>query len=146
MRIYGCMRTPYSHNSHKVRIVRIGIMQMVLIFGAAVVINVIGTIFIKFGSSKIAAINLSWASIGSIVSNWHILLGIALYAGSFPAYSYILQKMSVSVVYPIFTSLSFAGVVLISVLFLKESLNIAQFLGLALVVGGIVLLSAGATK
>jgi len=121
-------------------------MQMILIFGATVLINVIGTVLIKFGSSKISSINLSLASIWSIISNWHILLGIALYAGSFPAYSYILQKMSVSVAYPIFTSLSFAGVVVISVLFLKESLTMMQFFGLALVIGGIVLLSAGASK
>jgi small multidrug resistance pump len=120
--------------------------MMILIFGATVITNVIGTIFIKLGSSKISGINLSWASIWNILSNWHILLGIALYAGSFPAYSYILQKMSVSVVYPIFTSLSFAGVILISVLFLKESLTLVQFAGLALVIGGIVLLSTGAAK
>ncbi len=120
--------------------------MMILIFAATVVLNVIGTILIKFGSSKISAISFSLASVWNILSNWHILLGIALYVGSFPAYSYILQKMSVSVVYPIFTSLSFAGVVLISVLFLKESLTLIQFAGLALVIGGIVLLSTGAAK
>lgn len=120
--------------------------MMFLIFAVTVVLNVIGTILIKLGSSKISAINFSLGSIGEIISNWHILLGIALYAGSFPAYSYILQKMSVSVAYPIFTSLSFAGVILVSVLFLKESLTILQFFGLIMVIGGIALLSAGAAK
>lgn len=117
-----------------------------LIFAIAVVANAVGTILIKVGSSKIAGISLSPQSIWSIVSNLYIMSGIGLYAASFPAYSYILQKLSVSVAFPVFTSISFAAVILISSLFLKESLTVLQFFGLILVVGGIVLLSAGAAK
>lgn len=115
-------------------------MQLILIFAVAVVANAIGTILIKVGSSKIAGINLSPASIWSVVSNIHIIAGASLYVASFPAYSYILQKMNISVAYPIFTSAAFAAVVLISALFLKESLTVLQFFGLVLVVGGIILL------
>lgn len=117
-----------------------------LIFAVAIAANAAGTILIKLGSSKISAINFSLASIGNILSSWHILLGIALYAASFPAYSYILQKLNVSVAFPVFTSISFAAVILISSLFLKESLTVLQFFGLILVIGGIVLLSTGAAK
>lgn len=120
--------------------------MMILIFAAAIIANTIGTILIKLGSSKISDITFSFASLRNIISSWHILLGVAFYAASFPAYSYILQKMNVSVAYPMFTSMSFAGVILVSTLFLKEELAVMQFLGLALVIGGIVFLSAGATK
>lgn len=120
--------------------------MIILIFAAAVIANTIGTILIKEGSSRISAIGFSLASVLNIISNWQILLGVAFYAASFPAYSYILQKLNVTVAYPVFTSLSFAAVVFISVLFLKESLTILQIFGLILVVGGIVLLSAGAAK
>lgn len=121
-------------------------MQLVLIFAVAVAANAIGTILIKVGSSKIDGISLSPQSVWSIVSNFYIMSGVGLYAASFPAYSYILQKLNVSVAFPMFTSISFAAVILISSLFLKESLTVLQFFGLILVVGGIVLLSAGAAK
>lgn len=116
-------------------------MSLILIFAIAIAANTAGTILIKLGSSRISAIDFSLASVLNILSNWHILSGIALYAASFPAYSYILQKLSVSVAYPVFTSISFAAVILMSSLFLKESLTILQFFGLALVVGGIILLA-----
>lgn len=115
-----------------------------LMFALTVAANTLGTIFIKIGSSKISAINLSLGSIWSIMSNLYVLAGIFFYAASFPAYSYILQRLNVSVAYPIFASAAFAAVILISSLFLKESLTILQIFGLILIIGGIILLAVGA--
>jgi len=47
------------------------------------------------------------------------------------------------VAFPIFTSASFAAVVIVSLFFLKESVSILQAAGLLLVIGGIVLLARG---
>lgn len=118
--------------------------MLILMFAVAVAANTLGTILIKIGSSKISSINLSLGSIWSIMSNSHILAGIFFYAASFPAYSYILQKLNVSVAYPVFASAAFASVILVSSLFLKETLTILQISGLILIIGGIVLLATGA--
>ena len=121
-------------------------MQIILAFAVAVIVGSIGTILIKIGTNKMPAIGFSFQSLWQIATNIYIISGIILYVASFPAYSYILQKMNVSIAYPIFTSLSFATVILISTIFLKESLTIVQILGLLLVVGGISLIGFGAAR
>ncbi|MFA5133654.1 MAG: SMR family transporter [Patescibacteria group bacterium] len=121
-------------------------MQIFLMFALAVAGNALGTILIKFGTGKIAGINFSLESILAILKNFYILAGIIFYAASFPAYNYILQKLNVNVAFPIFTSASFAAVVIISFLFMKETLTILQLLGLILVTGGIVLLTTSGAR
>jgi multidrug transporter EmrE-like cation transporter len=118
-------------------------MQLFLMFALAVGANAIGTILIKIGTGKIGDISFSLSSAADILKNIYILGGILLYAISFPAYNYILQKLNVSVAFPIFMSASFATVVIISFFFLKESVSILQAAGLLLVIGGIVLLARG---
>ncbi|MFH1194049.1 MAG: EamA family transporter [bacterium] len=118
-------------------------MYLFLMFALAVGANAIGTILIKIGTGKIGDISFSSASILDILKNIYILGGLFLYTASFPAYNYILQKLNVSVAFPIFTSVSFAAVVIISFFFLKESISILQAAGLLLVIGGIVLLARG---
>lgn len=117
--------------------------QIIGVFVIAVSANVVGTILIKIGSEKMLPISFSLGSILNILQNFHILGGIFLYAASFPAYSFILQKLNINVAYPVFVSLSFAGVIVVSSLFLKETLTFVQIIGLILVVGGIALLATG---
>jgi len=115
-------------------------------FLLAIAGNAIGTILIKVGTGKIPSINFSLDSIISILRNFYVLGGILLYAASFPAYNYILQKLNVNIAFPIFTSASFAAVIIISFFFLKENLTILQMLGLILVMGGITLLATGGAR
>lgn len=121
-------------------------MTVALVFAAAIAANAIGTVLIKIGTSKIPPVSLSLTSLADIIFNFYILAGVGLYIFSFPAYSFILQKLNVSVAFPIFTSLSFVAVVLLSSFWLRESLTILQIFGLLLVVGGIVFLTFNATK
>lgn len=117
--------------------------MLIIMFALAVGANAIGTILIKIGTGKIGDISFSLASILDILKNIHILGGLFLYTVSFPAYNYILQKLNVNVAFPIFTSASFAGVIIISFFLLKESVSVLQAAGLFMVIGGIVLLARG---
>ena len=121
-------------------------MTVALVFAAAIVANAIGTVLLKIGTSKMPPISLSLSSIADIASNFYILSGIGLYIFSFPAYSFILQRLNVNVAFPTFTSLSLIAVVLLSSFWLRENLTILQIFGLLLVVGGITLLTLNATK
>src|SRR3989344_4543018 len=105
-------------------------MLLAFVFAITIAVGSIGTILIKIGTNKIPAIGFSMESIWQIATNIYILLGIALYAASFPLYSYILQKLNVNIDYPVFTSLSFAAVIILSSLFLKEGLTFFQIIGL----------------
>lgn len=121
-------------------------IMIFLMFTLAVAGNAIGTILIKFGAGKIPSIAFNAESILAILKNFYIVGGILLYAASFPAYNFILQKLNASVAYPIFTSLSFIAVISISSFFLKETLTVAQYFGLILVIGGIALLAGGTAR
>lgn len=113
----------------------------VLAFAFSVLTSAVGTILIKIGSSKMPPIDLlSLKGLWAIMSNWYIFVGIILYGLSFPAYSFVLQKMNVSIAYPLFQGIGFATIVILSLLFLKETLTLWQFVGLLLILGGIVLL------
>ena len=121
-------------------------MQLILSFALAVIVGAAGTILIKIGTNKMPAIGFSLQSLWQIATNIYIILGIILYVASFPAYIFILQKLSVSIAYPVFTSLSFAAVIVLSSLFFKESLTFFQIIGLLLVVGGVALLALNGAK
>jgi small multidrug resistance pump len=66
------------------------------------------------------------------------------YAIAFVALSYVLKLgLPVSVAYAIWAAAGVALVAIIGVVFLKEPLNAAMIAGLALVIGGVVLIELG---
>tara|TARA_B100000315_G_C14411734_1_gene511294 strand:- start:187 stop:549 length:363 start_codon:yes stop_codon:yes gene_type:complete len=116
-------------------------MYLILAFILGISFNAIASVLLKIGVGRVVITGLSWQSAVSILSNLYLWGGIILYGVSFPPYLYTFKKLSLSVAYPTFVSLSFAAVAILSFFFLKESLTILQLLGLILVVGGIVLLA-----
>lgn len=115
-------------------------MQLIIAFVIAVLMNAVATVLIKIGSAKLPA-EFSIKTIFEMIRNPHIWGGVLLYIGSFPPYIFIFKHLKVSIAYPIFASLAFAGTIVIAFIFLKESLTIWQIFGLVLLVGGIFLLA-----
>ncbi|MDQ7809879.1 SMR family transporter [Amycolatopsis sp. A133] len=72
---------------------------------------------------------------------------VAGYAVAFAALSYVLKMgLPVGVVYAIWAAAGVALVAIIGVLFLKESINATMIAGLALVIGGVVLIELGSAS
>jgi multidrug transporter EmrE-like cation transporter len=67
--------------------------------------------------------------------------GIALFAVNVVSYAYVLSRVPVSLAYPVMTSAGFLIVVSASALWLGESLDLVQGLGLLLIVAGVVLVA-----
>ena len=79
--------------------------------------------------------------IKKVFLNPWLVLGVFLFIGALGAYGVALSKMNLSIAYPIMTSLGFVIVTVFSILHFKETINLAQFIGLVAILGGIWLVS-----
>jgi len=73
------------------------------------------------------------------------LLALSAFASAFYAISLALVSLPVSVIYPIWAGGGTAGVALLGVMVLHEKANAWKFIGVLMVVAGIVVLNIGST-
>jgi drug/metabolite transporter (DMT)-like permease len=73
--------------------------------------------------------------------NWKTLLGLAVYFGGFLLYLFLVQRYPLSYVFPIVIGLNYVSVVLAAALILGEGIRIWQWLGIAFVFAGILLMN-----
>ncbi|MCX7020904.1 MAG: SMR family transporter [bacterium] len=78
---------------------------------------------------------------GMLSSGW-LWGGLASFAAALVFYTYVLSKLNLSVAYPVFTSVGFAIVIVVSALMLKESITWWQVAGFVLIVAGVWLVVA----
>jgi multidrug transporter EmrE-like cation transporter len=83
---------------------------------------------------------LEGASITELARTPGLYAGGLLYAASFGTFLLSLRHFEVLTVFPLFTGITYATVVVASALFLDESLTPARLAGIALVAAGAVLL------
>lgn len=82
------------------------------------------------------------AALRQIVWNPLVIAGIALFALNVLSYAYVLSRIPVSTAYPIMTAGGFLIVVVASLLWLGESLDLLQILGILLIVAGVALVAS----
>ena len=70
-----------------------------------------------------------------------VYLGAACYALSFGTFMLSLRRFDVLTVFPVFSGVAYASVALAAAAILGEDLGTARVLGLALVAGGVILLT-----
>ncbi|MFN6338015.1 MAG: multidrug transporter [Cyanobacteriota bacterium] len=79
----------------------------------------------------------------AILTNWPLLVGLALYGSAFVLYVLALRYFPLNVAHPTLTSGAIAAVAVLSVLILGESLRPVMVLGLGFMILGVVLLMSG---
>lgn len=90
---------------------------------------------------KISAVDVGgWDSLLAAATNPMIILGGLCYAMAFVTYIVVLQKMQLSLAQPVITAGVSVVTVVLSTVLLKEAMSSFNWLGLALVCGGIYLL------
>jgi drug/metabolite transporter (DMT)-like permease len=99
-----------------------------------VLCSVTGLMLIKTAGS-------SGLMLAGIRLNWKILLGLAIYLAGFCTYLFLIQNYKLSYVFPLVIGLNYVAVVLAAALVLKESVNTYQWLGIAAVFAGILLMN-----
>jgi uncharacterized membrane protein len=104
------------------------------------------TIFISIGQLlwKISTKQISF-SIISLITNLPLIGGFVLFGLGALTLILALKQGELSIIYP-FVSLSFIWVTLLSIIFLGEKFVPLQWLGLAIVVLGVILVARGAAR
>ncbi len=109
---------------------------MILVLGASFV-GSFGAVFLKKGGERMHR------DIRSVVTNWRLAVGVALFVASSLLYLKGLKHGELSVLYPM-VSLGYVWTLVWSRVFFGEPLTTQKFLGVGVIVAGIVLLAAGA--
>lgn len=112
-------------------------MKVYIILVAAIVFNALANITIKVGMLKAEKTANMFEMMSKAMFSPTVILGIGFFGLALVAYSYVLSKVNLSIAYPIMTSLGFLIVILASVLFLKETITMAQILGFVLILAGV---------
>lgn len=108
--------------------------SMLLVFAASVV-GSFGAVFLKKGAARLDGSLLSFV-------NSRLLLGVALFLGSSVFYTLGIRGGDLSVLYPM-VSLGYVWTLLWSRLFFHETFSRQKFLGLGLVLLGVVFVGLG---
>lgn len=98
------------------------------------VCSVAGLLLIKTAGS-------SGFTLAGIKLNWKTIVGLLIYFGGFLLYLYLVQKYPLSYVFPVVIGLNYVSVVLAAALVLGEGIRGLQWLGIAAVFAGIILMN-----
>lgn len=109
--------------------------SMLLVFIAAF-IGSFGAVFLKSGAGRLHR------DIKTVILNWRLALGVGFYLLSSFFFVLGVRRGELTILYPM-VSLGYVWTLLWSRLFFKESMTRNKFLGIGLVLAGIVLLNLG---
>ncbi len=111
-------------------------LSSILLVFLAALIGSFGSVFLKAGAGRLHF------DIRTLVLNWRLAMGVGLFLLS--SYFFILgiRRGELTILYPM-VSLGYIFTLLWARLFFGEPLTRNKFLGLGLIIGGIVILSLG---
>ncbi|MFC1648297.1 EamA family transporter [Nanoarchaeota archaeon] len=110
------------------------IFPIFLVF-VSTVIGGFGSVYLKKGSHKLSL------SIQGLVKNYQLIFGIVMYVLSAVIFITALRFGELSVLYPI-SSISYIWISLLSVMMLNEKMNKFKWGGIALIILGVILVTA----
>jgi multidrug transporter EmrE-like cation transporter len=93
-----------------------------------------GQVFFKLASRELTSSPFSW------ISNWKFILGIFLYAVSAILFVWSLKQGNLSVLYPVIAT-SYIWVSIFSFFILKEPFPVIKWLGIGLIIAGIIMIT-----
>ncbi len=120
-------------------------IQFYWLLGLAVLFNALANIVVKWamrGETSLFADGLITA-VKSVVGNYWLWAGIALFGLAFILYSLVLTRINLSIAYPVMTSLGLVIITLVSILVFKEVITGIQAGGLLFIIIGVWLVSFG---
>lgn len=106
----------------------------------ALTLNAAANILLKIGAARLGGLD-GPDLIGRVMSNYHLLAGLTLFALNVVFYVAALIRLNLSVAYPIMMAGGVVIVISVSILFLQEAVTTRQMLGLVLLILGIVLVA-----
>ena len=120
----------------------------------ALLLNASANLMIKFGMH---AINVELAGAGVLsqgpmgvvkllIRHWILLVGLGCFALNVVFYAFALQKLQISVAYPIMVTVGFAIIAVVAGWRLGESLSMIQWVGVGAILLGVTLVASDAGR
>jgi multidrug transporter EmrE-like cation transporter len=129
-------------------------MKYAIALVVALVLNAAANLMIRFGMKAMDA-QLNGAGIMDdgvfglirlLLQNWILLVGLTCFAANVVFYAYALQKLPISMAYPIMVTGGFVIIVTVASLILKERLTTVQWVGVAAIMIGVTLVAKDAGR
>lgn len=95
--------------------------------------------FMKIGVDRLVDFSMSWAFFKSL-ANWQLGLSLLLYIIGMVIYLFMLKNYDLSIVYPL-TSISYIFTILLAMFLLGETVSVARWVGILLVMLGVGLIA-----
>jgi multidrug transporter EmrE-like cation transporter len=107
--------------------------------------NTVANVFVKHAASKLEGIDLGQPLVvaARLVTNVDMYVGILLFGIGFACYVVLLSRLRLNVGYPLEASLTYIAVLIVSHFYFRELLSGWQMMGMALIIAGVWLTSAG---
>ncbi len=119
----------------------------------ALSLNAAANLLIKFGMRAIDLEVSSGASMDGVLGilrmvlrHWIVLVGLFCFAANVVFWAYALQKLPISAAYPVMVASGFAIIVVVAGQLLHERLTLGQWLGVAAILLGVVLVAKDAGR
>lgn len=120
----------------------------------ALLLNAAANLMIRFG---MRAIDLElagapllqdgfWGLVRLLLRHWIVVVGLGCFAANVVFYAFALQKLPISSAYPIMVTGGFAIIVVVAGALLKERLTPVQWVGVAAILVGVVLVARDAGR
>jgi drug/metabolite transporter (DMT)-like permease len=113
--------------------------KILLLTALAAFIGSIGQLEFKQGAN-----NLQW-DIKLLLTNYHLIAGLVVYALSTVLYVYALNKENLSILYPIIAT-SYIWTLIFSKIFLKEPVGLTSWAGVFFILLGVALIASQAGR
>jgi multidrug transporter EmrE-like cation transporter len=129
-------------------------MKYAIALVVALLLNASANLMIKFGmrgmDADLAGAGLLDQGIGGLIRlifhNWILLVGLFCFAVNILFYSVALQKLPISVAYPIMFACGFAIIAAVAGFILRERLTVLQWVGVGAILIGVFLVARDAGK
>lgn len=100
--------------------------------------SVSGVALVKMGSSGDVALSITQSYL-SVKVSWLTIVGLCFYVISFLLYMVLISKNDITYLIPITTALVFLATMATGVILFKESMNIWQIIGSAMIMFGVLI-------
>ena len=101
-----------------------------------------GLTLIKIGLTQNSSLIFNKAGF-SLSFSWILILGICLYIMSFLLSMLVMKNMNLNLFYPLSAGMIYIVVCVLSYVVLKEPVGLMQFLGMAIILAGIIIMNLG---
>jgi drug/metabolite transporter (DMT)-like permease len=113
--------------------------KIILLTALAAFVGSIGQLEFKRGADTLQF------DIRLLLTNYHLILGVAVYAISTVLYIYALNKEQLSILYPIIAT-SYIWTTIFSKIFLKETVGLTSWVGVFFILLGVTLIGTQASR